>query len=192
MRLFLRKLRNLTYLTSQIGLFLLLALILIIQTGCKQPIENPELADPIYSDLLSQVNGAKSAIASEEKSIKDLKDQIAALKPRDSSRGPLLRELAAHERALVQAKQQKTYFEIRSQQRKEYDQKAYQEAFDRDLPWPNPEEVEEYKKTKKLLQASRNWEDRVPKTTRYNKNQPGTEEKKEKKAEGGEGGGAHH
>jgi len=167
-------------------------IILTIQIGCKQPIENPELADPIYSDLLAQINNAKGAIASEEKSIKDLKEQIAALKPRDPTRGPLLRELSAHEKTLVQARQQQTYFEIRSEQRKEYDQKAYREAFENDKPWPNPDEVNEYKKTKKLNTASRNWEDRVPKTTRYNKTAPPIGEKKENTAEDGAQGGGNH
>lgn len=179
-------------LSTQFSRIVLFAIILLIQAGCKQAIENPELADPIYSDLLSQMNAAKNTAASEEKSIKDLKEQISNLKPRDPNRGALMREMAAHENALVQAHQQQTYFEIRSGQRKEYDQNAYQDAFDHDKPWPNPEEIDEYKKTKKLLTASRNWEDRVPKTTRYNKAQSGNEEKKEKPAEGGEHGGEHH
>lgn len=153
--------------------------------SCKQPLEYPEQADPIYSDLMAETNAAKNSITSEEKSVKDLKEQIAALKPRDSSRAGLLRQLASAEQNLTQARQRKIYFEVRAEQRKEYDQKAYREAFDNNKPWPNPDEIAEYKKLKKLKSSSRNWEDRVPKTTRYNKTQPHAVEKKEKTPEGG-------
>jgi len=99
-----------------------------------------------------------------------------------------MRELAMHQRNLIDARQRKAYFEIRSAQRKEYDQKAYLKAFEADQPWPNPLEVAEYKKMKALRNASLNWEDRVPKTTRYNKKVPVVEEKK---AESEGGGGGH-
>ena len=67
------------------------------------------------------------------------------------------------------AKQNRTYFEVRSSQRRLFDAEAYEKAFLADKPWPNPQEVAEYKKLKQLQSASRSWDERVPKTTRYNK-----------------------
>jgi len=40
-----------------------------MQLGCKQPMANPETVDPIYSDLIAQMNAAKSEIATEEKAL---------------------------------------------------------------------------------------------------------------------------
>jgi hypothetical protein len=157
--------------------------ILITQTACKKPIENPETLDPIYADILSEVTASKAAAAEEEDAIKDLKAKLAALPPRDAIRGRITRELYAHEHNLVQAQQRVKYYEVRSEERKEYDTRAYMIAFEADKPWPNPADLEEYKKIKKLQSASRNWEDRVPKNNRYNPQAPAP--KKAKPAQGG-------
>jgi hypothetical protein len=150
------------FVTIQIVIFLFM-------TACKQRIENPELADPIYHDLVLEVKSALVTIGTETKEIKAVKEQIAALSAKDTTRGGLLRELAMHERTLVQAKQNHTYFKVRSEQRRLYDLETYERTFAEDTPWPDPEEIAEYRKVKKLQSSSRNWDDRVPKTTRYNR-----------------------
>jgi len=155
---------------------------LVTLVGCKQRIDNPELVDPIYQDIVSETRSAQTAIATEIKEIKTVKEQLSALRARDSSRAPLLRELAMHERSLVLAKQNYAYLKVRSEQRRLYDIQAYERAFLADRPWPDQAEVAEFRKIKKLRASSRSWDDRVPKTSRYNRIPAGTEKKEEIKA----------
>ena len=137
--------------------------------ACKKPNPNPELLDPIYIDLGLEFKTADGDVKAEEKAIEDLKKQITALPPRDTSRGPMTRELYKRERHLVQLKQKAQYFEIRQQQRKDFDQISYLKAFEADKPWPDAAEIAEYKRLKKLTSAPLSWDTRVPKATQYQK-----------------------
>jgi hypothetical protein len=167
------------------------AVFLLVLAGCKQPIENPETIDPIYADLEKQAKEAAGVLASEEKSVTETREKLKALPPRDILRGQMTRELYSHEKNVVQMRQRKLYLEIRTEQRKDYDQKAYKTAFDADKVWPEPSEAAEYKKIRRLQTASRSWDERVPKTNRYNK-APTPDPKEAKKPEGGEGHGGEH
>lgn len=166
--------------------------LLILTTGCRQPIENPELADPIYADLNAELNAMKSAATSEQKDINETKEKIRLLPPRDPTRSPLQRQLQAAERKLVQTQQRQTYFEVRKELRLAWDQESYKKAFDENRPWPDPNEYAEYKKMKQLRSAPMVWDNRVPKTNRYSKKVPTPETKAKHGEGGGEGGGEHH
>lgn len=165
---------------------MLFCLTMLSIAGCKQKIPDPHTIDPIYADLGLEAKNARTAEETERKAIVELKKKIEALPARDPIKGQMIRELYSRERNVVQLKQRAEYFEIRRLQREEYDAQAYEKAFNADQPWPDPQEFKEYKKLKQLNAASRNWDDRVPKTTRYSKPKPVKEEKgksAEKKAE---------
>ncbi len=138
--------------------------------SCRDPNPNPEQLDPIFIDLGNQLKTANSDIKDQDDAIVDLKNKLAALEALDPVRGQMRRELAKREAFLVQLKQRALYLEIRQGQRKDFDQVDYKKAFDADQAWPNPAEIAEYKKRQALRNASPNWNDRVPKDTRYSKN----------------------
>jgi hypothetical protein len=169
--------------------------IILVLTACKQVIENPELADPIFADLNFEMMAAKALVETEQKNLIEIREKIRVLPPRDPSRGQLKKELAATEKSLMRARQNQIYFEIRKDQRFEWDQKAYKKSFDADKDWPDMQEFAEYKKMKALRAASPVWDTRVPKLTRHLKKPP--EEPKaapagEGHGGGHEGGGEHH
>lgn len=150
----------------------LIALISLVLSGCKKPMENPETRDPIYSALLSDKSAYKGAAEAEKKTIAELEAEIAKLGPRDQIKKPKIRELYTRKKNLEQMEQQALYFEIRAEQRKAHAREEYLKAFHADKPWPDPAEFEAYKRAKKLRQASKNWDDRVPKSDRYSKKSP--------------------
>jgi hypothetical protein len=142
--------------------------------------ENPETIDPIYSDLENERKIAQAAADAEQKKIQELSGKLKAMEPRSTEKSQSLREISKHQHLLTTYKQQAEYFEIRRDQRKDFARDQYLRAFEAEKPWPNPEEFAEYKKIKQLRGASRSWDDRVPKTDRYNRKTADSGGKKEK------------
>lgn len=165
----------------------LLATVLLFN-GCKpKPIENPELIDPIYSDLMSLSAAATAKAEAQKKKIAELEESMKGMADRDPDLKRTRHEKSNLERGLIQIEQDAEYFEIRAQQRRLYDKEAYLKAFRAEKPWPDPAEFEEYQEQKKLRAASRDWSERVPKLQGYNKPDPNAKpaKKAEPKPEGG-------
>jgi hypothetical protein len=137
-------------------------LMLLATAGCKKPHPNPEQLDPIYGDFIKEVAQADKSIKEEEDQIKSVEAKLAALQPRDILRGSLSRELSGRKKRLVGLQERRLYFETRAEKRKAHAQREYLAAFEKDEPWPDPEEFSAYLAVKKLQSASRNWDDRVP------------------------------
>lgn len=146
--------------------------ICLLISGCKKPNPNPELLDPIYSDLMGTQTAFAAKVEAQKKKIADLSAEIAELPPADPSTKRTIREKYNLERGLVQLEQEALYYEVRAKQRLEYARKTYLAAFHKGETWPDPAEYEEYKARLKLKTAPRNWDERVPKTTRYSKQEP--------------------
>ena len=62
------------------------------------------------------------------------------------------------ENKITALKQQKQYFEIKVEQRKNIDRNNYLDSLKNGKTWPNKEEVEEYKTTIKLQRDKINWD----------------------------------
>ncbi len=146
--------------------------------------DKPETLDPIYAELNSNAAAFLTKIEAQEKKIVDLEMSLEKMGARDPGRKRAIKETYDLQRGLVQMKQQQKYFEIRAEQRKEYAQRAYDRAFDEGRDWPDARELAEHKEFLRLKHAPRNWEDRVPKMTRYNKPEP-TPPPEEKEGGGG-------
>lgn len=144
-------------------------LILFVLTACRSPMSHPELADPIYLDLSNIEKRTNGELKSKEKEIETLKKKMAEFGPRDVMRRSTARELSKAEQDFVYLKQKAKYFSVRREQRLEYVKAEYPKRFETERPWPDLEEYESYKKVKELQESSRNWQDRVPKTTKYNR-----------------------
>jgi hypothetical protein len=170
--------------------FLCLSLMI---SGCSQPRPNPELVDPIYSDLLKEADGYEKAAVEAEKKHEEAKLELSKMGPREPQRNGQTRIVYNAEREATQLKQMALYYKIRAEQRKEFDQSDYLKAFNagKGDEWPPREEYQAYLLRKKLQSAPRNWEERVPKMVRYNKGysnsvaKKGDEKGEKKSAEGG-------
>jgi hypothetical protein len=140
---------------------------LLSLTACRQLDEHPELKDPIYADLRTKPDAFREKAKGQREKIADLKKDLAKMEPRDPNRKRTIKEIYDLERGLVFIDQEAEYYDVRAQQRLDYVRKAYLEAFNAGKDWPDPAEFEEYQKRKRLREAPRNWEARVPKLTRY-------------------------
>lgn len=150
-------------------------------SSCKKPDSHPELKDPIYQDLSAQLKASNSAMAAAEKKIEETRAEIEKMEPRDPFKSRKLRELQAAQRQLVGLNEQAQYYKIRTQQRLRFTRTEYLKAFHADKPWPPPGEFDRYKQTKSLRQASRNWDDRVPRPKKAPASITGTKGKEDTK-----------
>jgi hypothetical protein len=157
------------------------ALCLFILSGCKKAEEHPENLDPIYADLVAQAAGIQAKVDGQKKKVEELQGKLAKMGPRDPETKGANREIENLERGLVLMQQDAQYFTIRAEQRRLYDKESYLRAFNADLPWPPSDELSEYKESKKLRNASRDWDRNVPVDRSHNRPVIDTKKKKEEK-----------
>jgi hypothetical protein len=160
----------------------IIAIALLFCLACTRPQSNPELSDPIYQDLKAQeansskaIEGKKKELEAAEKEAEKPDLEPMALKQNRKTRFAL-------EKTLRLLEQDHTYFEIKAAERKDLDAHTYPESFKTKSPWPPKGEIEAYATEQRLRNASRNWNDRVPKPANAPKPET-TEKKAEKKKE---------
>lgn len=173
----------------RIDLLIIVLVAIVTFVGCKKPNPHPESLDPIYSDLLKESESARKEAESQRAEIEKLEREMLEFGPRDPRKAKAIRDKYKREKLAVQGEQRALYYEVQAELRLKYVQKDYLRAFNADKPWPNPEEYAAYNENKRLQRASRNWEDRVPKMTRYNRGVASAESEKKKEAAKPSGGG---
>jgi hypothetical protein len=151
------------------AIWIALLSLLTCLSACSRPNPEPEKLDPIYLDLKAEEAKAQTAVEVLSEEIKAAKDELAKLPPRDPGRRKAEQDLRNRASQLVQVEQMQLYYQIRAKQRVAYAREEYLKAFERDQPWPKPEDFDAYKKSKELRAVDKNWGSRVPKQTRYNK-----------------------
>jgi hypothetical protein len=142
---------------------LLLIVILGLMIGCKSKLEQPENVDPIYTDLLGEIAKAKSDLASKEKILKKAKEDWEAVEPQTGHEQIKRADYFKKLKRVEKAEQELKYQTIRAESRKKWVRKQYEAAYANGESWPPEGEYEKYFTNKRLKEASRNWNQRVPK-----------------------------
>jgi len=137
--------------------------------GCRQEDANPELSDPIYLDLVKELNTLKSTKEDIEKKIIAAEKELSKSAPRTIDRKNAENELKRQLTQLGVIDQQHEYYKIRTERRRVEGRRSYRIAFEKKEEWPDPKEFDAYKTNKKLYYASKNWNERVPKTNHNQK-----------------------
>lgn len=159
-----------SHITKSLFVIVMIIIISIFTISCSKPLDNPEIIDPIYNDLIGQQKA-------NERSIKDMKDQlnqakedVKKTKPQTGDYKRMIKIYYDKKHNLESLEQQAHYLELRIQKRIYLDRLNYQEAFNKKEPWPNKEEFKRYSDQQRLKNASPIWDQRVPKLNeRYQK-----------------------
>ena len=126
-------------------------------TGCKSFDQTPELRDPIYLDLQSQLEDAKrkkeDILSGIELTEGKLQESVGDPKKYRKNRQDLLDE----KKDLLMAEQEVRFLEIRTRSRLIEARDQYLEAFKKGQAWPNPQVFEHYEQNKALRSAPRTW-----------------------------------
>ena len=164
---------------KHVQVFFRIAIILstcLLVTGCKKENPSPELLDPIYRDLSDEAKKFEKLKSDKEKEILSLLEDRPKLKVGSVLKKINSRDLIKARAALIVLRQKAKYYKIHAERRRVEGRKAYKLAFKEGLPWPDPKEYERYKAHKKLRNAPRNWNYRVPKL----RSSPNFKEKEDK------------
>jgi hypothetical protein len=132
---------------------------LLLLMACKRHDPNPEMKDPIYGDLIKQ---AENANRQWESAKRDLEEAQKALTTADVQNGEIKarrNSVFEYERILDKATQHTKFCELEVERRKDYDRKSYEEAFQKDKEWPNPEEFQEYQANQRLVNIPENYDE---------------------------------
>ena len=147
----------------RILLISLASILAIAISGCKKEEPNPELLDPIYSDLSKDLTVIDAAKEESEKNLEADKKSLEKSPPRTIERRNAEEDLLKEQGRFEHINQLLEYYKIRVARRLVESRRNYKLAFQADKAWPDPQEYEAYKVNKRLMNASKNWSDRVPK-----------------------------
>lgn len=140
---------------KKIGFFIISAIILSL-LGCKKPNANPELMDPIYTDLVAEKALAVKNLEDQKKQLLDLEKQYSEAKPQTGQLKPAQRKVEDARIRIHKFKQQVLYFEVKIANRKIETRKKYMTAFLNNQEWPDKKEIDEYMAIQKLRRAKIN------------------------------------
>lgn len=137
-------------------LFLLILCLLFHSCNKKDP--NPELKDPIYLDLVSErdimtksIEEMEKDITSQEKDVKSAILQTGQLKSFEN-------KLFETKNNLTRLKQQKQYFDIKIELRKQEAIVKYDESLHGGKKWPDDDEIKIYRSKLKLYREKMEWD----------------------------------
>lgn len=138
----------------------IIAAILIIFTlsACSKPDPNPELKDPIYSDLQAQVGAATAAVEAEKKKLEGFEKDLAAVVPQTGQIKYAQKRVFESQAAIARLEQQLEYLKLKVEQRQRYAQASYKKAYAKKEEWPDPKEWASYQAEQKLRNAKRSWD----------------------------------
>lgn len=141
----------------------LITLFILQSLGCSRPLEEPELIDPIYLDLLKTsseyANEHKTALSAAKEAREQLKDRTPGTIEVKQAR----KTLNENKSKLTHLAQMSLYYEIKAKKRRIEARSDYHQALKRGESWPKPEDYQNFLSEKKLRNASKNWNKRVPK-----------------------------
>lgn len=136
----------------------LITILVVSIVGCSRPDPNPELMDPIYSDLNSQLGETSRGIVEEEKKLEEHKKALSEVIPQTGQIKFATKRVFESEARIVKLKQEQQWLALRIEERKAYTKDKYLRAFKNKELWPDPAELEQYKLEKKLRSAKRTWD----------------------------------
>lgn len=171
---------------GRVAFFALTLVSMFALSGCKKENPNPELLDPIYSDLEKRASEAQKSFEDQAKKIEDAQNKLEKAEPNSIELKNAQRDLIKARHASEEFEQKARYFKIRAQRRLLVDRITYKQRFAKNEPWPDPHEYSDYLLNIRLREVPLNWAARVPKLNdrlAKSSHSDQKEEKKESKSE---------
>lgn len=137
-------------------LFVLFSLIFIV--GCNKPEPNPELRDPIYSDLNAQLGEVTGKIATEKKNLEGFQQTLKDVVPQSGQVKYAQKRVDDCQDKIDHLSQEKDYLDLKIKDRLAFSRHSYMAAFKKGEAWPDPKEYESYKVEQKFRKAKLAWD----------------------------------
>lgn len=138
------------------NLFFLIFYTFVLSCNKKDP--TPELSDPIYTDLSSELSIAQKNLEAEKSQCAKMKSELEQATPQTGQNKYAAKRYYESVNNLDGYKQQVKYFEIALELRKNEARARYQESLlNGGRPWIDPKEIEDYHVRLKLQKAKLTW-----------------------------------
>lgn len=137
---------------------LFLLLFSVFLAGCNKPDPQPEKKDAIYLDMVTEMDIAEKNLVEAQKKLEGFKKDLEAAVPQTGQIKFAQKRVYDAERVVDQLEQQKKYWIVRSESRRDYVRKKSLEAFHKGQPWEHADEITEYETEKRLRRAKLNWD----------------------------------
>jgi hypothetical protein len=156
-------------------------------SGCSQEDPNPELKDPIYTDLSKRAADYQKQADDATVKVKNLRESLDNAEPNTIDVKDIRKDLLKTQVELTGTSQLAHYYKIRADRRKVVDKIEYRKALQSKAVWPDPHEYSDYLVNIRLNEIDLNWGKRVPKLQdRISKYNDPKRETASKPKEGGE------
>ncbi len=137
--------------------FYVYILILFFLAGCKKPVENPELSDPIYSDYIGDAERLKKEIEAKFKEIENQKKDLNSPASIEGQRKLARENIFSLKNDIFKLSQKEQYYRYSAESRKIFIRKKSLEAFKSGEDWVAPDIKEDYMARKRLSQQPKTW-----------------------------------
>ena len=138
--------------------YVCLLLIICYLTGCNKPDSTPETSDEIYKDLLVELDLASKGLEAETKNLVKLEAERDKVVPQTGQIKFATRKVNETQATLTKLSQQKQFFEIKLELRKNEVRERYTEARKGGRKWPDPVEITSYQAVMKLQREKLEWD----------------------------------
>lgn len=126
--------------------------------GCEKPDPAPHLKDPIYSDILGEINSHQAAIEAEKKQLDEHEKALREAKPQTGQIKFAEKRVWDSKERIMKLNQMLRYWQSRQVSREIEAKESYLKAWDSKQSWPDPNEFQSYKAQKELSEAgSKEW-----------------------------------
>ncbi|MFK8137398.1 MAG: hypothetical protein AB8E15_03465 [Bdellovibrionales bacterium] len=141
---------------------IILMLTIISFSACRKPDPAPELRDPIYNDIQSQLKEAQGTIKEAQTDLKNTEIMLEKIVPYKGETKTNWNSYHKAKKKLRKANQQLHYLNIKLINRKFEARNSYIRAYnmEKEGEWPNPSQFYRYQRANRLKNASRDWDSR--------------------------------
>lgn len=136
---------------------LLLGLTLGPLLGCKKADPNPELKDPLYQALQTEIAAAGAAVVAAQTAVTEAEGEIKKVVPQTGQIKYAEKRYWDARNKLTQAEQKKRALEVKAEMRLWKARVANIEAFHQDKEWSDPDALANHHSDKELEAKPRNW-----------------------------------
>ena len=137
----------------------ILILTALLFFSCSKKDPHPEAKDEIYADLMAEQDIMTKSVDAAEKELNDMEKSLKTAVPQTGQLKQMELRLFEAKNTFEKLKQQKQYFDIKVEERKQQVQQRYEESLTKNgRKWPDSKEVEIYEQKLKLYRDKIAWD----------------------------------
>ena len=140
--------------------FLLFSILAMVFMGCRKPDPTPEIRDPIYLDIQSQLKAAQGEVKSAMTEFKENEANLEKIEPYTRQSKTFWQKYWASQKKLRKAEQKLHFLNLHLINRKYEARNSYIRAYNikAEADWPSSSQFRRYKLNKRLKNAPRTWD----------------------------------